>query len=443
MSMNSSANSYYRGKPKGLNRNAGDPDPVGKPAKEGRVRRYLRESDSPLRLFGACAMVLVNVVRVQELHMVLIMLSIGKIVTVLALVLLFSVSAQTNVRPIMSFPQSKLYLGLFVLAVLSVPGGVWPGQSFGTVVNVLPKMVLFYCCVIRFIHSEDDYLAVVRSFILGMTFVGMLSLFSGGGRFSAGYTYDPNDLGMLMCTAFPLAYFMRVTVAGVMKKLLWLGCSGMLLLGIMATMSRGSFLGICFIVPYCLFRDKALGKAKAVLLLGFVIGLFALIAPESYTDRLSTLLAPEKDYNFTHQAGRIEVWKNGISIIMEHPVLGVGINGFVAAEGQEHDLGAWKAAHNFLIQITAELGLGGLALMLSLLYVCIRDVKRLQAAQVCITSSVKTFAAGLECSFYGFIITAFFLSQAYSSILLFLAANVVVLSRIGIKIISGGKVRVC
>ncbi|WP_043645555.1 O-antigen ligase family protein [Fundidesulfovibrio putealis] len=428
--MNNPAGSYSRGKPKGLNRVSGGADSAGKTVKEGRVRRYLRESDSPLRLFGACAMVLVNVVRVQELHLALVALSIGKIVTALSVLLVFSTTAQQGVRPLMSFPQTRLYLGIFVLAALSVPGGVWPGMSFNYVVNVLPKMAFFYYCLVRFVHSEKDYLTLVKVFLIGVAFYALLSLFSGRERFSAGYTYDPNDIGMVMCTAFPLAYYMRKAVAGKMAKLMWLGCVWMIFIGIMSTMSRGAFIGICVIIPYCLLRDKAVGKFKSVILLCAVALMFVLFAPESYLDRVSTILNPEKDYNYTHQAGRIEVWKNGISIAIKNPFLGVGVQGFVAAEGQQHDLGAWKAAHNFLIQMAAELGFGGLILLLSLLYVCIRDVRRLQTSAYQLSSRVVDVVVGLEGAFYGFIVTAMFLSHAYSGVMLFLAAQLVILQRI-------------
>ena len=428
--MNNSAGSYSRRKPKSLDRKSGGADSLSKPVKEGRVRRYLRESDSPLRLFGACALVLVNVVRVQELHLALVALSIGKIITALSVLLVFSTSAQKGVRSLMSFPQTKIYLGIFALAVLSVPGGVWPGRSFSYVVNVLPKMAFFYYCVVRFVQSEKDYLVLVKTFLFGVSFIALLSLFSGRARFSAGYTYDPNDMGMVMCTAFPLVYFMRKTVTNKAMKLVWLGCVWMIFIGIMSTMSRGAFIGVCVVVPYCLLRDRDISKLKSVLLLSCVVSLFVLFAPDSYRDRVATILEPEKDYNYTHQAGRIEVWKNGISIALENPFFGVGVQGFVAAEGQQHDLGAWKAAHNFLIQMAAELGFGGLFLLLSLLYVCIRDARRLQNSKYMLSSGVVDVVIGLEGAIYGFIVTAMFLSHAYSGVMLFLAAQLVVLQRI-------------
>jgi len=428
--MRNSADLHSRGKPKGLNRTSGGAGSAEKSVKSGRVRRYLRESDSPLRLFGACAMVLVNVVRVQELHLALVALSVGKIVTALSVLLVFSTKAQQGVRSLMSFPQTKIYLGIFALAVLSVPGGVWPGMSFKYVVNVLPKMAFFYYCVVRFVQSEEDYLVLVKTFLFGVSFIALLSLFSGRARFSAGYTYDPNDMGMVMCTAFPLAYFIRKAVTSKVMKLVWLGCIWMIFVGIMSTMSRGAFIGVCVIVPYCLLRDRDVSKVKSMILLSCVVLLFVLFAPDSYRDRVSTILEPEKDYNYTHQAGRIEVWKNGISIALRNPFLGVGVQGFVAAEGQQHDLGAWKAAHNFLIQMAAELGFGGLVLLLSLLYVCIRDARRLQKSAYQLSSNVVDVVVGLEGAIYGFIVTAMFLSHAYSGVMLFLAAQIVILQRI-------------
>jgi O-antigen ligase len=153
------------------------------------------------------------------------------------------------------------------------------------------------------------------------------------------------------------------------------------------------------------------------------------MAPQSYWDRITTTWSSEGVTDGYLKGGletaRWELWKTGMGIMMRNPILGVGAGNFAVAEGETHAHGKWTAPHNSYIQIGAELGLGGLALFMFLLYRTVRnyrDVVRLTRRDRRLQYYYR-LASGLEVSTYAYIIGALPLSQAYSEIFYFLVAT--------------------
>jgi O-antigen ligase len=162
----------------------------------------------------------------------------------------------------------------------------------------------------------------------------------------------------------------------------------------------------------------------------------------SFWERMSTIMTYEQDYNVTSYGGRIEVWKRGLKMIIKNPLLGVGINGFVTAEGLSHnDIGGkWSTAHNSFIQIGAELGIIGLFLFCYVIWSSLRGVNRIikDISQKDEDKQSLFTLIALRCSWIGYIIGGFFLSAAYSPIFYFLAGVSTFISILNNKIMSEG-----
>src|SRR5204863_417492 len=82
------------------------------------------------------------------------------------------------------------------------------------------------------------------------------------------------------------------------------------------------------------------------------------------------------DYNWQSQEGRREIWFRGLGYMLDHPLVGIGINNFERAEGTISDKARrsfagdpirWTAPHNSFVQVGAELGFPGLILWSSLI----------------------------------------------------------------------------
>jgi O-antigen ligase len=116
---------------------------------------------------------------------------------------------------------------------------------------------------------------------------------------------------------------------------------------------------------------------------------------------------------------RWNVWMTGLRIMLENPLFGVGAANFEIAEGMTHGgTGKWDAAHNSFIQVGAELGVGGLALFLFLLYRGVKNsriIASLSRRDARLRSCLG-LAPGIEVSLYGYIVMGTTLSHGYSYI---------------------------
>jgi O-antigen ligase len=384
--------------------------------------------------YGLILVIFVLVGRVQEIIPGLAALSLGKVTLGLALIL-SALAAKKSDIPVFASRQVKCIFGIFSLGIISSFFSFWRGQSIiFMLVSYLSAMILVLL-VIKIIGSFKDLRAIIWGTLLSLTLHGIIAIILGktGGRVAAGGDYDPNDLAFIMVVFFPLAYFMMRREKGI-QKLILLGICLIYVITIAATQSRGGFLGFVVVMLAILVMGR-IGFIKSGIGIIAVVLAFSFFASGEYKERLSTLLQPEQDYNVTEGGGRIAIWKRGIHLMMEYPLLGVGPQAFPVAEGAMHtdpltgQSGKWSAAHNSFVQMGAELGFPGLILLVLLLYSSIktlRSTRRLLRE----TSELRPILIGVEIGLYGYITSGFFLSQAYSTALLLLAGMSVVLEEL-------------
>jgi O-antigen ligase len=105
------------------------------------------------------------------------------------------------------------------------------------------------------------------------------------------------------------------------------------------------------------------------------------------------------------------------------PLTGVGIECFSLGHSLWGETRLQMSPHNSIIQIAAELGLGGLILFMMIVVTSLRaarDIRR-RAREDLAPESLVWLASAIEISFIGFLVSAFFLTHAYSAIFCFLA----------------------
>ena len=132
----------------------------------------------------------------------------------------------------------------------------------------------------------------------------------------------------------------------------------------------------------------------------------------------------------------MEIWKRGIDYMMTYPVFGVGVGAFPMAEGtlalearEQRQYGRnvkWSAAHNPFIQIGAELGVLGLIAFVALLVGAFRTLSKVRRGS---PAEAAMLAQLLTACLVGFMVGAFFSSQAYASYLYMLLGMIVGLAR--------------
>jgi O-antigen ligase len=382
--------------------------------------------------YAVAATLLAYVWRVQDLFPVLATLKFVPMVS-LAMIGLFILDRD----PRRSLPGVKHQVTFYatvvlVLMVLSVPGSLYPGLSFGLIVHDHIKtfmLMVLLAASIRTVRDVERF-AVVQ--VLGMGIYSILIIWrydiGMSGRLGNLVYYDANDLGMLIICTLPLAiYFLRREAAWYLRAMT-LVVLPITLMTIVKTGSRGAFLGLLAVSIYMLVGFRAFTRQARIGAGLAAVMLLLLIGNETYWSMMQTLLHPQEDYNWVGGApeGRMEIWKRGMGYMLMRPLLGVGAGAFPVAEGtisqlaqlQEYGIGLkWSSAHNSFVQIGAELGIPGLLSFVLLLttafFACIR-IGRGGTGDGESAANAAAMGQALCSTLVGYAVAGFFLSQAYA-----------------------------
>lgn len=222
--------------------------------------------------------------------------------------------------------------------------------------------------------------------ILGLTAIGSLGgqeSQAGGaiisGRAEGSFAH-PTSLALFLILSFPLAFAFGLRGwKNLRLPMMLCGIAG--LIGLIATQTRGSFIGAGIALIWMMWRWQPFRRFAAVavlvLALGAVFNLGSVFGGKSasvVTERLSSLsLSGQGDQ-------RLEIWETTPKIIAEHPLLGIGQGNFpyVSPDFGLHDVGglAFDHAHDVFLNIAVELGLPALVVFLYLIGSVIGTARR-------------------------------------------------------------------
>ena len=172
--------------------------------------------------------------------------------------------------------------------------------------------------------------------------------------------FNPNDLGLILALGIPVAWYLTVSKTNGRKaqalRLVNFAYVPAAILAILLTASRGSLIAA---LPALLFLVGSLTRLKLyqrVLLFAALTGsLFALLplVPQSSFQRLGTTgtSIAEADLN-----SRVDIWREGIGVSSEHPIVGIGSGAYRAAVESGH------VAHNSFLSVLVEVGMIGFVL---------------------------------------------------------------------------------
>jgi len=340
----------------------------------------------------------------------------------------------------------KLVAAIAVWACLSVPFGISLGGAAKFFLDEYSKTLIYFVLLVVAIRGPRDLYTLIWAYVISSGILVYLSWFvfkvkrysiNGLERISSGYTFDANDLGLVLIIGLALAILTYQT-SGKYGKL----ASAGVVLGVGATIarsgSRGAFVGLVVVGIALLFMLKSVSvTARLGFLFATVIAL-GIAAPPGYWRQMGTILRPSDDYNATTINGRVAVAKRGMGYMFEYPIFGLGLNNFARAEcfisdkAQNHIVGTGLRCtppHNSYVQAGAELGVPGLIMWSCLVFGSIIGMNRLRRRLP------RSWARGdpeqrfmylatmyLALAMIGFAVTAFFLTFAWLDMVYYLAA---------------------
>jgi O-antigen ligase len=407
--------------------------PVAEPALTA-----LKTSNFAFALFCAYTFVLIG--RPQDFVLALIPLRLALLLTVLNV--LAAMNAQIAAHRLFALKETKLYVFFYCVLVVGIAFAVYRPGTFDRVTQEYIVNVVFFLLFLVHVNSVDRLkrIAVILVFsIFIFTFFGLQNGHFANGRYTTGSNmYDPNDVAFMEVSLLAFALWVMIGRFGLIAKAMALASVIFGILLVLYTASRGGLLGVLtFMVLFLVLRMPRAGKRfKTIMTLALVIGAAANI-DKINIDRYMTMTSIEGDYNF-EEGGRIDIWKRGWRIFLEHPITGVGMTGFAKAIGdqraEENVAARWQTAHSAYILILVETGALGSFAFLLLILRGLSTFNRLRRRPEAIRDPELAALPGLLLVGFGAqLVSAFFLSQAYSMNFTLVFALSAMLNRIAEK----------
>jgi O-antigen ligase len=243
---------------------------------------------------------------------------------------------------------------------------------------------------------------------------------------AAGLRSDPNDTAMLLVTGVPLGLYWMLKNNKKIMKFAFLIIILLVLFSIMLTGSRGGLVTLLLVGLGFYFRRPSI---KATLLAIFLSVFMISLAPDTFIDRISTLMSGQEKHGGKSMDNRKELQETGINLFLDNPVIGVGPGNFGIAflkekkllnkstdEDFSHNYGV---AHNMHLEIFVETGLFGGMLFEIIMLMAMSGFRLFDKVH---RKSKDLFNLGfmLSLAFSGILFAGFFLSQGKNSVLWFM-----------------------
>jgi hypothetical protein len=325
--------------------------------------------------------------------------------------------------------QINLAVLLLLVTLLSVPLATDRAMAWAGFVEYV-KVILMFIILVNVLRTETR-LRLLINLILVVSCWMSVAAFNDYrlGRFNlpgariegviGGLFDNPNDMALHLVTMIPIAAALFLTSRHLIGRLIYPICVGLMVLGIVASFSRGGFLGLICATGFLVWR---LSRTKRVLFLAlafiFLSG-FVALAPGDFRERIATT-------GDSSSIQRQNDLKRSIFVLAHHPLFGVGINNYVLFSNTDH------ATHNAYTQVGAELGVPAMIIYIMFLFSALKPLRQIgnETMQADPRSRYRYLAAGFEASLVGYMVASFFASVAFLWYLYYLVGYGICLSRL-------------
>lgn len=228
------------------------------------------------------------------------------------------------------------------------------------------KIAISICCGVVFAAVDGLW-----QFYLGQDFVhGIAVHYNIGLRRASASFPDPNVFGVYMSALIPLVLGLTLLYFKGKQRVFMILPVVLGLLGAFLTFARGTGLAIFVTTLFLCILSR-----KKWLIIGLVaiLVIFPFVMPKNIKQ-----WAKDVNYNpivFMLNYDRLSIYRNTFNMIKHHPIVGVGVNTYIKnyakykfPEKDYEQTGDSIYAHNSFMQLTAELGLLGLASFLWFLF---------------------------------------------------------------------------
>ncbi len=312
--------------------------------------------------------------------------------------------------------QTWVLFALYAQLCLSIPFSTWKGGSFNKVIVDFSKNVLIMLLITQTVNTFSRLRRLLFIQTATIACVLLVSAFLRAGGTATGRTVgalhgmfdNPNDLAASINMAIPFAIAFFLVTQNPFKRLAWLGALGVMGYSLVTTYSRGGFLTMLAMMVCCTFL--LLKRNRGLVLFLLMVGLLCAIGlgyRGRYAERMRSIVSPELDQTRSYDS-RVKLLVRSLSLIVEHPLVGVGPGQF-AQEGGLH----WQVAHNSYTEIAAEAGIPAAVFFIWMLVSGFRAAWRIRAREQ-LAPEIALFGSALAASYTAMLVAMLFASFEYN-----------------------------
>jgi O-antigen ligase len=279
--------------------------------------------------------------------------------------------------PVTRVTPELIAIGAFgFVMLLTAPFSIWPGGAVKAFTEVFVKIFLIYLLMVNTLTTPERLHRFMAIVVIASGYLSARAMFDylrgvnlvENGRVQGaigGMFKNPNDMALNMVAVLPLCVLVGIRAKTGLARLLCL-FAGLTMIGaIIASQSRGGFVGLAVMV--LIFGAQLARRKPSAVAAGVMVLVLALpFAPSSYWDRISSITDDTKEGANSRDARRIlltEAWNT----FLRFPLYGVGAQQF-ANYNPPGRVETWRETHNVVLQVAAELGVIGLMVFSFLLW---------------------------------------------------------------------------
>jgi O-antigen ligase len=319
------------------------------------------------------------------------------------------------------FQMPERLLTIFTLVVLASSVTAFePSISFSYKnLSLYFGWVIIYLLIANSLDTEERFFLFVLFFLLysfKMSQFGTRSWAGFGFGFDAygppgapGFFKNSGEFGIQMCIFLPIVVAFILALKEYWPRWVrWVawGIAGTAVTGIVASSSRGALVGLAAVSLWMLLKSRHKFR-----------GLAAIVAFAAVVYRITPPEQKARFQDIGHDASSISRttnWKNGLEIMNQYPVLGIGYANWRKYHAINY--GTELLPHNIFIEAGAELGYLGLAAFLALIwctFVVNSRTRRLARQFPDESRFISRMADGLDGALVGFLVSGFFVTVLY------------------------------
>jgi O-antigen ligase len=233
---------------------------------------------------------------------------------------------------------------------------------------------------------------------------------------------NPNDLALHLVTMIPLALGLFLHTRRLLAKPIYAVCMFLMVGGVVATFSRGGFLGLIGASALMAWKIGRRHRALTIILLVGLSVAFVVLAPGDYASRLGSITTAADASSHSRRALLIR----SIVVALRHPLFGVGMGNFhIVAIGE-------SVSHNAYTQVASEMGMAAMIIYIMFNVVPIRRLALIERETYDTrrNSRIYYLSVAIQASLVAYMISSSFGSVAYQYYVYYLVGYAVALRRI-------------